>query len=214
MASRLPVSLPLVVLALVTAAPVARADGPRFEITPFAGYRIGGEFETPETDTEDARSVDLESGGGWGVDLGLYRDNNSFYELLYSSQSARVDSSDPALRGLDVTTEYYHFGGTLIFAAEQWVVPYLSLTVGATRFDADGGYDSETKFSASLGGGLRLPFTDNFGAVVGVRGYLTFVDSDTDLFCVSSGGEGTCLLRSSGDTYFQGEATIGLTLTF
>jgi hypothetical protein len=214
MSSRLPATLPLIVLALIAHAPAARADGPRFEITPFAGYRFGGEIETPETDTEDAHSVDLNEGGGWGVDLGLYRDDSSFYELLYSSQSSDLDSKDPALRGIDVTTAYYHFGGTIFFAEQNWAVPYLSLTAGATRFDADGGFDSETKFSMSLGGGLRLPFTERFGALVGLRGYLTLVDSDTDFLCVSSGGAGTCLLKSSGDTFFQGEALVGVTFTF
>ncbi|MCK7502095.1 MAG: hypothetical protein MZW92_78385 [Comamonadaceae bacterium] len=35
-------------------------------------------------------------------------------------------------------TEYYQFGGTLLFYPdEQWLVPYLSLTIGATRFSAD-----------------------------------------------------------------------------
>ena len=93
------------------------------------------------------------------------------------------------------------------------MVPFLSFTLGATQFSADG-FDSETKFSMSLGTGLRLPITDNFGATLGLRGYLTFVDSDTDYFCSSDGGNGTCLVRSSGSTFFQGEATLGLTLRF
>ena len=48
-----------------------------------------------------------------------------------------MDSSDPTLSRVDVQTDYYHFGGTLLFADEQWMVPYLSLTAGATRFSAE-----------------------------------------------------------------------------
>jgi len=174
---------------------------------------MGGSFERPETASSPARDVDLDDGGSWGVDLGLYRDGSSFYELLYSSQSTSMDSSDPALSRVDVQTDYYHFGGTLLFADEQWMVPYLSLTAGATRFSADD-YDSETKFSVSLGGGLRLPFNDHVAATLGVRGYLTFVNSDTNFLCVSGGEESGCLVRSSGTTYFQAEAQAGLTLRF
>jgi len=191
----------------------AHAAGPRFEVTPFAGYRMGGSFERPETESSPARDVDLDDGGSWGVDLGLYRDGSSFYELLYSSQSTSMDSSDPTLSRVDVQTDYYHFGGTLLFADEKWMVPYLSLTAGATRFSADD-YDSETKFSVSLGGGLRLPFSDHVAATLGVRGYLTFVDSDTSFLCVSGSEESGCLVRSSGSTYFQAEAQLGLTLRF
>jgi opacity protein-like surface antigen len=205
--------LPFALLAALLAGPAARADGVRFEVTPFGGYRFGGDFDYVDPETEELKSADLESGGSWGIDLGLYRDQTSFYELLYSTQEISFDSGDAELDGVDVSTEYYHVGGTAFFPAEQWLVPYLSFTVGATEFSAEG-FDSDTKFSMSLGGGLRLPFTDNFGATVGVRGYLTFVDSDSDFFCAGGGGEAACLVRSSGSTFFQGEATLGLTLRF
>ena len=203
--------LPLAFLALLAAVP-ARAEGPRFELTPFGGYRLGGSFDVEDDDGTD-RSVDIDNGGSWGVDLGIYRDPASFYELLYSTQSSGFDSNDPELERVDVTTEYYHVGGTLLFADEQWAVPWLSFTLGATEFSADG-FDSETKFSLSLGGGLRLPFSDNFAATLGLRGYLTFIDSDTGVFCYSGSTSSGCLVKSAGSSYIQGEATVGLTLRF
>jgi hypothetical protein len=205
---------PLAALALLVAAPAALAEAPRFEMTPFAGYRVGGDFEAQVAGTDERRDVDVEDGGSFGLDLGLYRDRNSFYELLYSRQSTSLDSSDPTLGRIDVDTEYLQFGGTLLFPEEHWYVPYLSFTIGATRFDADGGYDSTTRFSASLGGGFRLPFNDRVSATLGGRGYLTFVNSDTDILCVSGEDGGQCLLRSSGGTYFQAEALLGLTVVF
>ncbi len=192
----------------------AFAEAPYFEVTPFAGYRMGGQFDTQETEASPSRSVDLESAASWGLDLGLYRDDSSFYELLYSRQSTGFDSRDATLGRIDVATEYYQFGGTLLFEPQRWMVPYLSLTIGATRLSADRGYGSETKFSGSLGGGLRLPVSDRFGVVLGVRGYLTFVNSDTDFLCISQDGEASCLVKSSGSTYFQGEALAGFTLRF
>lgn len=206
--------LPVVALALTSAATVVQADTPRFEITPFAGYRTGGEFEARVEATGERRNVDIEDGSSWGIDLGLYRDPNAIYELLYSKQSTGIDSSDPALGNIDVDTEYYQFGGTLFFPDEHWYIPYLSLTIGATRFSADGGYDSKTRFSGSLGGGFRMPFNDNVAATLGVRGYLTFVDSDTDILCISDAEGADCLLRSSGSTYFQAEAQLGVTVAF
>jgi hypothetical protein len=115
---------------------------------------------------------------------------------------------------VDVTTEYFQLGGTAFFPGEQWAVPYLSLTVGATRYSADQGYGSDTKFSGSLGGGLRLPFNDNLAATLGVRGYLTLIESDTSIFCKSDSEAAGCLVRSSGSTFFQAEATLGLTVRF
>jgi opacity protein-like surface antigen len=205
-----------VVVAPLTYCGTAQAQSPRFELTPFVGYRMGGEFDVPGEPGAAERSVELEPGASYGIDLGLYRDPNSFYELLYSRQLASLDSSDAALRGVDVSAEYLHVGGTATFPQdENWLVPYLSLTIGATRLEPqDGSYDTETKFSASLGGGLRLPVNDNIAVTLGLRGYVTFVDSDTDLFCLSGSEGATCLLRTSSSTFFQGEAQLGLTLRF
>jgi len=201
-------------LALLAAAPGALAEGVRFELTPFAGYRLGGGFDAESEDGTTTRSVDVEDGGAWGVDVGIYARPDAFYEFLYSTQTTGLDSRDAALARVDVTTEYYQFGGTAFFPGEQWVVPYVTMTIGATRFSADGGYGSDTKFSGSLGGGLRLPFSEHVAGTLGVRGYLTFVESDTDFFCVSDSEGAGCLLKSSGSTYFQAEATVGLTLRF
>lgn len=203
-----------VLFALLAVVPGARAEGPGFEITPFGGYRMGGKFETLATETVPSQDVDLEDGGSWGVDLGLYRDSNSFYEFLYSTSSTGLDSDDPVFAGVDVKTEYYHLGGTLLFADEDWWVPWFSFTAGATRFSAGGGFDSDTKFSISAGGGARFPFNDHVAATVGIRGYLTFVDSDTDVLCLSTGEQGGCLLRTSGSAWYQFEGMIGLTVGF
>ena len=194
---------------------VARADAPRFEMTPWIGYRMGGEFVVPGTDG-DEQDVDLDPAASYGIDLGVYRDGQSFYELFYSRQEASLDSNDAALANVDVSIEYFQVGGTALFESEQqWLVPYLSLTIGATRLaPKQGPYDSETKFSGTVGGGLRIPFNDRVAANFGLRGYLTFIDSDTDIFCVSGETGGTCLLRSKGSTIFQGEAQLGLTLRF
>ncbi len=196
-------------------APEARADGhPRFEITPFVGYRTGGGFNIEDAEGNKSGSVDVGDDASYGLDLGLYRDDNSFYEFLYSRQPASLDSNDPLLNGIDVTVEYYQLGGTAMFPDESdRFLPYLSMTIGATRLSASG-YDSDTKFSASLGGGLRIPFTENLIATLGLRGYLTFMESNTQFLCISDNGNGTCLLKSSGSTFFQGEAQLGLAFRF
>lgn len=196
--------------------PSARADdGPTFEATPFVGYRTGGKFDGESSIDSSEFTVDVEDGSSFGLDLGLYRDETSFYELLYSRQEAGLDSREATLAGVDVRTEYLHFGGTLLFPRDRGYTPYLSVTIGATRLSAQGGdYDSETNLSASVGGGFRFPLGKTLAATLGARAYVTLVDSDTDIFCISTGERAGCLLKSSGSTYWQGEAQLGLTARF
>jgi len=191
----------------------AHADTPRFEVAPFGGYRIGGQFDLEDDQGTELRSVDLDNDFSWGLGLALYRDPDAYYELLYSTQTTQVDDSDPGLRGVDLTTEYFQFGGTLIFDYEPWLQPYLSVTVGFTRFDADG-FGSEYELSGSLGLGVRIPVSQRASFLLGVRGYGTLVESDTEFLCSSVGGAANCLVQSSGDVFLQGEATVGIALTF
>jgi hypothetical protein len=191
------------------------SDGftPRVELTPYIGYRMGGQFDIEDSAPDTSKSVDLQDSSSWGIDLGIYRDRTSFYEVLYSYQSAGVDTNDPSLKGVDVTIQYLQVGGTLLFDDHESYVPYLSLTVGGTKFDAGGGYGSETKFSGSLGGGVRFPIGQHFAATLGARAYVTLVNSNTEFFCSGSGSV-NCLFRTTGNTFFQGEGLLGFTAVF
>jgi hypothetical protein len=193
---------------------VSAQAGPRFEITPLAGYRAFGHFDLDESGPNNGDSVDLDEDSMWGVDLALYRDEESFYELFYTRQETAFKAGEPGLGGVDVSTEYWQLGGTLLFPHQRWLVPWLSVTVGVTRFDADvPTYDDEVKFSGSLGLGLRVPFAEHVDGNLGVRGYMTWLDSDSDLLCTGSGGV-DCLVRADGSFFYQAEVFAGLSFSF
>ena len=202
----------IAVLGLGSAQTAAAEPAAKFEVGAFGSWRLGGEFRA-DADTPTERDVDLESGDAWGLNFGLYRDPDSFYELLYSYQSTGLDPDDFGPGAPDISVEYYHFGGTVLFGDDPRVRSYVSLTAGAARFKADG-YGSETDLSASLGTGFRMPVTANFTIDLGVRAYITFIDQDTRLFCTSINGQGGCLLESTGSAVFQAEASAGFRWRF
>jgi hypothetical protein len=86
-------------------------------------------------------------------------------------------------------------------------------TIGVTRFSPDGDFDSETRFSLTMGGGVKWYFNEHWAARVEGRAYFTIFDSDAQVFCVSSGGA-TCLFRVSGSVVWQIEALAGVTFRF
>jgi hypothetical protein len=201
----------IVVLAALTMFSAgALAEEPRFEVTPFAGYRLSGDLESAEDDVR----ADVDDSASWGVELGLYRDSLSYYQVLYSGRDAEIDVAAGGRSSPDVRIEYYHFGGTLLFPQPRGYIGFFSATIGVTRFDArSSGYDSDNEFSGSLGGGVRFPFSDRIHGTFGVRSYATFVDRDTGLVCVSDGG-GTCLIKSTGRLFWEIEGYAGLTFRF
>ena len=202
-----------VLVVCLAAAEHAQADTPRFEIQPFGGYRIGGDFDLEDDKGVELGRVDLDDDVSWGLGVAVYRDPDAYYEVLYSRQATQLEESDPAVGGVDVTIEYAHVGGTLIFDYKPWLRPYLSLTLGLTRIDLEDS-GSEYEPSGSLGVGVRVPVGERIAFLFGTRGFGTLVGSDTRFSCASVGGEATCIVGSSGDVLLQWEATMGVAFTF
>jgi len=197
---------------LCLASSPARAEEPKqynnFELTPFVGYMAGGEFEDP-TDSSDR---DLDAGSDFGIIVDAAAEWWRHYEMLYLRQSTQVDGFEP----FDMDVEYLQFGGTVSYpdTEQTRVIPYFGMTVGAARFSPDGaGLDDETKLALTIGGGLRVPITERFAVRLDVRAFATVLDSDSDIFCVSSGGA-TCRIKVKSDMFLQYAASLGLTVGF
>lgn len=180
-----------------------------YGITPFAGYRVGGTFNFTDTDTH----ADVRDHLSYGLALDLSTDQSSQYELFYSRQSTTLRG--PSLAPADITIQYLQIGGTVPLADWRRLQPYLVATVGATRFSADApsGVDS-THFSASLGTGLRVPLNSHLSLRLEARGFATFLNTNTNIFCRSNQAGGLCLVHGSGSAFFQGEALVGLNYIF
>jgi opacity protein-like surface antigen len=185
-----------------------------WEITPFVGYRGGGDFDLEGSPS--ATKVDLDDDGSFGLAVNLFTtgDKMESYELFYSRQEASVAKSSP-LAPFDLNVEYLHLGGTLNLNDELPVRPYISGGLGVTRFSpqtGNGGDDS--RFSLSLGGGIKLPVTQRFSVRLEARGFLTLVNSDSAFFCFSGDQGGACAVRVKGDSFIQYELLAGAAFAF
>jgi opacity protein-like surface antigen len=183
-----------------------------YEFTPFVGFVAGGEFEDPV----DSTGRDIDEGNNFGLIFDIAADEWRHYEFLYARQSSEIDADIAGgAEPLDLDVEYLHLGGTVSWPEAQRVIPYFGLTVGFTRFSPDlDGLDDETKLSFGISTGLKIPITDHFGVRLDVRGFATLLDTDGDLFCVSSNGTGTCRIRAKSDTLLQYTASLGVTIGF
>ena len=141
-------------------------------------------------------------------------DEASQYELFYDRQSTNIERGSP-LGNVDVDVEYLHVGGLAEWHDEYRLVPYVVGGVGATRFHPDfSGTDDETRFSLSLGGGVRVPVNERFSLRFEGRGYLTLVDTDTSFFCRSDQTGAVCRIRGNGSTFIQYELLAGAAVAF
>jgi opacity protein-like surface antigen len=180
------------------------------EITPYAGYTIGGNF----TDNVTGAHLDVEEGGNFGLVLGLPDTPETQYELFYGFQRTKVTGGG-TLGGetlFDLDIHYLHVGGTYMFPGEK-VRPFLSGGLGATHFVPHGsGLDQKTYFSLSLGGGVKVPISGHVGLRFEGRGIMTILPDNTEIFCVSSNGA-ACNVKVNGDVLGQLLLMAGITFS-
>ncbi len=202
-----------VCLALL-AVPAAQAqeDVFKFELTPFAGFATGGEFE----DTTSSASLDLDDSSSFGLILDIRESANTQWEILYSLQPTEADTTGLPIGGapFDIDVHYFQGGGTYLFDGNN-ARPFLAATIGAAHFEPGlNGVDSETFFSFSIGTGLHIRPNDRLGIRLEARGYGTLLDSESDLFCRSDPAGLICAVRVEGTVLWQFQATAGFVFRF
>lgn len=183
-----------------------------FELTPFAGFATGGEFD----DTATSASLDLEDSSGFGLILDIRESANTQWEILYSLQVTEADTTGLPISGapLDIDVHYIQGGGTYLFEGDN-ARPFLALTIGAAHFVPGlNGVDSETFFAFSVGTGLQIRPNDRFGIRLEARAYGTLLDSDSDLFCQSGPAGAVCAVRVEGNVLWQIQVTAGFVFRF
>lgn len=186
----------------------------RIELTPYGAYSLGGTFNDIDTDA----SAELQDSGSFGLLLNVRQAANTQWEVIYSQQNTDAEVTGLATGNeLHETTVHYLQGGGTYQGDGDLVRPYLAATIGAAHIDiATDGYDSETFFAFSIGGGLQFWPNNQLGVRLEGRAFGTLVRSDSNLFCISDPGNGTagCALSVAGEVLWQFQAMAGVVFRF
>ena len=165
-----------------------------FEISPFAGYLFGGEFASGSTSLFGFE-VEADDDATFGLRLG-YNLTDSF-EMEF--QASRTETEfvtdddeifDPDEESFgDLTIDYFMGYGTFNFGRRR-AVPYITVGAGVARLDPDVPFANarkDTRFTASIGIGVKAFVNPHFGFRFDGRGYATSLgdrdDDDDDFFC-------------------------------
>lgn len=187
-----------------------------FQLTPFAGYRFGGEFDNVDFDDFffDVTDVEVDDGGSFGVIFDARLTGGLFLELWASRQDSELTASDglflPAEALFDLEVDYYHVGLLYEWTPGQ-AHPFFAVSVGATRFAPDeAGLDDLIRPSLSLGGGAKVMFSEAVGLRLEGRLISTWVEEDDERFC----NRRRCYDFDEDVYFYQVEARAGLVVAF
>jgi opacity protein-like surface antigen len=187
-----------------------------FEAGVLGALAVGGRFKLDDggaTGTGTGSRVTLADHGAFALTADLRAEEGAQYELFYSREATDLRGNAGAPRS-DVTVEYLHLGGTLLLDDEQRFKPFIAGGLGITRFTPGEEGSTDTRFSISLGLGLKWPLTQHFSLRLEGRGFVTLVDSDSAVFCRSDQNGLLCRVRGSGKTFVQGEFLAGVAFAF
>jgi hypothetical protein len=195
-------------LALLLVAPTALAAQPlRFEISPYAGYRLNGTIDSRDSVTQD---LEVKESSVYGLRFDIPVGSGLQIELLGNRQDSAFQLDEgvlaPSERLGDVKLDTFH-AGLLYQWGQGQVNPYVVISGGFTRIEPEfSALESESRPSGSLGGGVKVFVNRNVGFRFEARGY--WIDLKTDF------NDDCRRCRDNNDSLYLGEANAGLILAF
>lgn len=175
------VFLVLVLAAGVSTVALGQIREGTVEISPFAGYLFGGEFARGSTSLFDTR-VEADDDATYGVRLGYNMTDTVEMEFQASrTKTSFVTNDNHDLFGSngpdlgDLTIDYYMGYGTFNFGHRR-AVPYITIGAGVARLDPNvpnTNARSDTRFTGSIGVGVKAFVNPHFGFRFDGRGYAT-----------------------------------------
>ena len=189
-----------------TAPPGARV----VELTPYAGYRIGG-----QTNAEDG-ALDFEDAASVGASLEYVARPGGRVGLLYSRQATHVTvrpfSVGEPESTLGMTIQWVQLTGSTDVGGTGAVRPYVVASLGGSYLDP-GPSEAESDWNAAgtVGAGLRGALADRLRARLEARLLGTFIDASSRVFCSLPGA---CAVSVNGELLTQFDVSLGLSVAF
>ncbi len=177
------------------------------EVSPFVGYRFGGDLY----EFYLGRPLDADVAPAAGIVVDIFVDRATSVSFIYSRQHLDVPAWLPAqdcAESARLSVEHWLVGGAYELDGGR-VRPFLSGGAGLTRFGS--AHDAEYRFAAGGGGGVKLMPTRHLGFRLDGRVYAVFVDGNLGGTVCGGGG---CFINLDVFVLWQVEFTAGLVFSF
>jgi hypothetical protein len=187
-------------------------------LRPFVGFRFGGDFATDGS----GGSADLDESASFGFGIAwpltemLWEESE--VEILYSRQDSTISGDafggpdgeiDFAVDHILLGVRHYYFDESLF--EYPWIQTYVSGYVGATHFSSgDGSVESATRPAIAGALGADFSITERTALFFEGRGFATFSSDGSRVVCQS----GRCAAQFDGNTFLQGEVSVGFIVRF
>ena len=210
----------LTLVAILAAAVPGRAqyvDIQSFEVTPFAGVRLGGTF-TIQPDGAEPVEAALNDAASAGIAAGVRFDDFSLIEFRWTRATSTLRSGAPfpflgASIG-DVTLNQFHADFTREFEISnvKGLRSFLTGSLGVTHLGA--AQEGFTRFSFGFGAGLKQFFGSRLAIRAEAQWLPILVEPSVEGFACGTIQFGGCLAVLNGELVQQVQFSIGPVVRF
>jgi opacity protein-like surface antigen len=212
-------------LILSMSAAAAQAQDKRWELIPFVGFTASSGVDIRSQDIGDGRFVNYlapKSGFSYGGLVNFMLGENFSVGFLFNQQRSNlegIDTSAQKIKFTDMSVNNYHGVFTYNWGDEDSEIrPYILFGLGATQYrpaDIQGtSVDSRTRFSPTLGGGVKFFPSEFVGFQAGARWTSTYIRSDPGGVWCSPYWPWSCWVLSNDHFSHQGEFSGGVIFRF
>jgi opacity protein-like surface antigen len=183
------------------ASATAQLRGGTVEINPFAGYLFGGQFGRSFNDDFDRHSrLQVDDDVAYGGRLGFNITSLFEFEAEYAQSETELvqdhhsshhrsggsSSDDDEDKIGDLRFQYFLGYATFNFGRGR-MVPYFTVGSGAANIKTTiaGVRDTDTRYTAAIGGGLKYFFNPHFALRFDGRAYSSYL-GDSEVLCSHS----------------------------
>jgi hypothetical protein len=175
------------------------------EVTPFGGYRFGGDF----FELLAAAPVDRDGALTLGLAVDVPVSEDSQVEAMFTRERATLLSPGAPSVSITSTIDHWLVGGLQELGGGR-ARPFLTGLAGLTRYATEA--DSEIRFAVSVGGGVKLFPQSHVGIRLDGRAFTTIVDASGRAYACAPGHP--CFVAIHADIVWQAEFTTGLVIQF
>lgn len=209
----------LMILTL-TALNAVTVKAQKWEVSPFFGYRWGGELSDGSYGEPDAfdETLKFSAGPSYGLVVGYFVQPRiqvrAFWDRQHTSLDLLFEQLGEERRLGDGTIDYLHLGVMmLILEPDIRLQPFFAVSIGGTYIDPQGSaVDSGWYSSAGYALGVRYFFTDNFAGFVQNRGTSSVITDSEQHFCGEEAD--TCFTLPKDTWMYQIDISAGLVFAF
>lgn len=179
------------------------------ELTPFAGYMFGGKLRFYEGELKIHDAAD------YGLVLDIEMAPDTKLEIFWSQMNTQAQFNpyynyeELRVEPFDMSVGYIQIGGVQEMDLDN-IRPFGAFTLGTTYFlpkDNANTYQDAWKFSVTLGGGVKIWFSDRVGIRLQGRLMLPMFWGGAG-FTFGTGGSG--ITMGAGTSMIQGDFSGGL----